>query len=226
MTTTLADALDNARTGDLWLFRGESGADRAIRLVTNAPVNHVGMAVVLDDLPPMMWHAELGRSLTDLWTGTKHRGAQLHDLEAAVRRWSEVYRQQAWMRQLDPVPARNMEDALLRTIAKWDGASFPRTSQLAWRWLRGRSSSMALVRRLRSEIAPRPEESDTTAAAAYCAELVAVAYEEMGILEPGRPANWYDPGRFWSGDDLPLREGWTLSPEIPVDVTPGAPARR
>jgi len=53
------------------------------------------------------------------------------------------------------------------------------------------------------------------------AELVAVAYEAMGIVEPGRPPNWYDPGRFWSGDDLPLREGWTLSPEIPVEVHGG-----
>ena len=73
-----------ARTGDLWLFRGRSAADRAIRAVTNAPVNHVGMAVVLDDLPPLMWHAELGQSLPDVWTGTHHRGVQLHDLEDAV----------------------------------------------------------------------------------------------------------------------------------------------
>ncbi|WP_313566080.1 hypothetical protein [Mobilicoccus sp.] len=221
MATTLDDALAHARTGDVWLFRGTSGADRAIRMLTNAPVNHVGMAVVLDDLPPMMWHAELGRSLPDLWTGTHHRGAQLHDLEAAVRRWAEVYGQQAWLRQLDPVPARNAEDALLRTIAVWDGASFPRTSQLAWRWLRGRSSSMALVRRLRSEFPTTAPDPAGTAAAAYCAELVAVAYEAMGIVEPGRPPNWYDPGRFWSGDDLPLREGWTLSPEIPVEVHGG-----
>ncbi len=53
----------STRTGDLWLFRGDSVADHAIRTLTNAPVNHVGMAVVLDDLPPLMWHAELGKGL-------------------------------------------------------------------------------------------------------------------------------------------------------------------
>jgi hypothetical protein len=46
------------------------------------------MAVVLDDLPPLMWHAELGRGLPDVWTGDHHRGAQLHDLMAAVQQRS------------------------------------------------------------------------------------------------------------------------------------------
>ena len=66
----LAEAVELSRTGDLWLFRGDSVADHAIRTLTNAPVNHVGMAVVLDDLPPLMWHAELGKGLMDVWSGT------------------------------------------------------------------------------------------------------------------------------------------------------------
>jgi hypothetical protein len=65
MTLTLDEAVDLTRTGDLWLFRGTSTADHAIRVLTNSPVNHVGMAVVLDDLPPLMWHAELGKGLVD-----------------------------------------------------------------------------------------------------------------------------------------------------------------
>jgi hypothetical protein len=28
--------------------------------------------------------------------------------------------------------------------------------------------------------------------------------------------NWYDPGRFWSGDALPLVPGWELGTEIAV----------
>src|SRR4051812_3040028 len=42
---TLDTALESASTGDLWLFRGKSFADMAIRTFTNAPVNHVGMVV-------------------------------------------------------------------------------------------------------------------------------------------------------------------------------------
>ena len=81
---SLAGAVDLTRTGDLWLFRGRTAADRAIQLTTNSPVNHVGMAVVIDDLPPLMWHAEQGRGLTDVWSGNHQRGVQLHDLTAAV----------------------------------------------------------------------------------------------------------------------------------------------
>ena len=78
-------AIATAATGDIWLFRGRSIADRAIPTVTNSPVNHVGMAVALDDLPPLLWHAELGHSLPDVWTGERQRGVQLHRLEDAVR---------------------------------------------------------------------------------------------------------------------------------------------
>ena len=81
---SLDEAVDTAATGDIWLFRGRSLADRAIQAVTNSPVNHVGMVVALDDLPPLLWHAELGRSLPDVWTGERQRGVQLHKLRDAV----------------------------------------------------------------------------------------------------------------------------------------------
>ena len=108
---SLDAAVDLTRTGDLWLFRGRSAADHAIRAVTNSPVNHVGMAVVLDDMPPLMWHAELGRGLLDVWTGSHHRGVQLHDLRAAVEQWTGRYEQRAWLRQLDLTVTPAMEAA-------------------------------------------------------------------------------------------------------------------
>ena len=95
VTLALDDALATASTGDIWLFRGRAIADLAIRAVTNSPVNHVGMVVALDDLPPLLWHAELGRSLPDVWTGERQRGVQLHLLGGAVETWNERYRQRA-----------------------------------------------------------------------------------------------------------------------------------
>jgi hypothetical protein len=195
---TLDAAVDLTRTGDVWLFRGRSAADQAIRALTNSPVNHVGMAVVLDDLPPLMWHAELGRGLLDVWTGSHHRGVQLHDLRAAVDQWSGRYAQRAWMRQLDTAVTAEMEDAVLRTIARLDGTPFPATVALAGRWVRGR------VR--------RPAPVETT----YCAEVVAATYQAMGLLGPDRPTNYYDPGSFWSGDGLELLGGAMLGDEIRV----------
>ena len=205
----LDEALNLTRTGDVWLFRGRSAADRAIQVTTNSPVNHVGMSVVIEDMPPLMWHAELGRSLPDLWSGTRQRGVQLHDLRSAVLTWARRYGQRGWLRQLDAPVTREMEDAVLRTIARLDGTPFPSTATLTWRWARGRVPDL---RRRKAAAGEAALES------AYCAEVVAVTYEAMGLLTGGRRPSWYDPGRFWSGDDLSLTNGAKLGRELAVDI--------
>ncbi|KAB2342694.1 hypothetical protein [Actinomadura rudentiformis] len=206
MSIPLDKAVDLTRTGDIWLFRGRTVADRAIQTMTNSPINHVGMAIVVDDLPPLMWHAELGRSLPDMWTGGHHRGAQLHDLRDAVMVWAERYDQRAWLRQLDPPASRDMENAALRAVARLDGTPFPSTSRMASRWVRGRIPFR------------RPADRDPNLETAFCAEIVAVTYQSMGLLPKGRRPNWFDPGRFWSGDDLDLETGARLGGEIRIDL--------
>jgi hypothetical protein len=206
VSITLDEAVELARMGDVWLFRGHAVADLAIQMATNSPVNHVGMAVVVDDLPPLMWHAELGRSLPDLWSGTRHRGVQLHDLHDAVIVWASRYGQRAWLRQLDGQVTREMEDAVLRTIARLDGTPFPSTTRLAARWLTGRIP--AAGHRVR----------DADLETAYCAEVMAITYQAMGLLPAGQRPNWYDAGRFWSGDRLSLSAGFRLGDEIAVEI--------
>jgi hypothetical protein len=195
----LADAVATASTGDIWLFRGPSLADRTIRAATNSPVNHVGMVVAIDDLPPLLWHAELGRSLPDVWTGDRHRGVQLHLLADAVRTWSARYEQRAWVRQLEGTMERYQEDRLMEVIDRFDGRPFPTALGLLRRWLTGR------VRR-----------SSSSLETVYCAELVATTYQHMGLLPRTRPASWYDPGRFWSGDHITLVPPYALAAEIAV----------
>ena len=183
------------------MFRGRKAADRFIHAATRSPVNHVGMTVAPDRLPPLMWHAELGAGLEDVWTGTRHRGAQLHHLHAAVARWCDHYGQLAWLRPLRPPVTEEMEVELLRSVAKLDGLSFPGPLRLAGRWIGGRLRHRA------------------SATAVYCAELVAAGYAAMGLLDPEKPLNWYDPGRFWSGADLELLGGAELGDEIAIEVT-------
>jgi hypothetical protein len=200
----LDEAVDLTRTGDVWVFRGRSVADRAIQVLSNAPVNHVGMTVVVDDLPPLMWHAELGRSLPDMWTGSHQRGVQLHDLRDAVRVWAEKYGQRCWLRQLEPAATPAMEDAVLRTIARLDGTPFPSTARLASRWLGGRL--------------PLRQRSDAALETAYCAEVLATTYQAMGLLPGAMRPNAFDPGSFWSGDDLVLDRAYSLGDEIAVQT--------
>ncbi|GAA0810097.1 hypothetical protein [Spirilliplanes yamanashiensis] len=233
-TLSLDEAVDLTRTGDLWIFRGRSVPDRAIQSLTNSPVNHVGMALVVEDMPPLMWHAELGRSLPDMWSGTRQRGVQLHDLRDAVLVWGRRYGQRGWLRQLQQPVTPAMEDAALRTVARLDGTPFPSSAQLAWRWVRGRvpqprrlpslpSLPSLKSLRWRGEVGAGDATGVSGEAAletAYCAEVVAVTYEAMGLLPSGRKPNWYDPGRFWSGDELELCDGYTLGDEIAVELPP------
>ena len=198
---SLAEAAHMTRTGDVFLFRGTSVADHAIRAMTNSPVNHVGMVIALDDLPPLLWHAELGSSLPDVWTGEHQRGTQLHRLTHAVSTWHHRYGQRAWMRAIDPEVTRAMEDEALRTVNELDGRTFPRTLSLARGWLKGRARRKADLEQL------------------FCAEVVAITYERMGLLSTKRPPNWYDPGKFWSGDRLEL-EGATLEAEVVITDSP------
>ena len=194
----LDEAVQAASTGDIWLFRGRSLADRAIQTLTNSPVNHVGLVVALDDLPPLLWHAELGRSLPDVWTGERQRGVQLHRLGEAVTQWNERYGQRAWVRPLLGDLERVHEDRLMEVIDRFDGRAFPTTLGLVRGWVTGRfrrSTSLETV---------------------YCAELVATTYQEMGLLPKQRPASWYDPGAFWSGDRIALVPPFELGGEVPV----------
>ena len=192
------EAVDQAATGDVWLFRGSTVADRAIRVVTNAPVNHVAMVVAIEDLPPLLWHTELGRSVESVWTGEHHRGAQLNLLADALDVWTRKYHQRAWVRHLDGAITHDMEDEVLRVIAEFEGRPFPRTRHVVGKWLAGR---------LRREASLQ---------AVYCAELLAITYARMGLLDARVPANWFDPGRFWSGDRLALLRGTSLGPEVAV----------
>ena len=195
----LDEAIATAATGDLWLFRGRSLADRAIQAVTNSPVNHVGMAVAIDDLPPLLWHAELGRSLPDVWTGERQRGVQLHLLADALATWRDRYGQRAWVRHLEGTLERPHEDRLMEAIDRFDGRPFPTTLGLVRQWL---------TARLRRRAASRET--------IYCAELVATTYQHMGLLPARRPAGWYDPGRFWSGDRIQLVPPFSLGGEVAV----------
>src|SRR4051795_11932871 len=168
---SLHDAVELTRTGDVWVFRSGPVADGAL---AHAPVDHVGMAVVVDALPPLIWHAELGHSLADVWTGRHQRGVQLHDLSDAVCVWKKRYGQQAWLRQLagpaaDGGVPRDMEDAALRAIARLDGKPFPTTRGLPEGWLGGKL---------------RWRQSNDTI---FCAELVAATYRAMGLLPGSRP---------------------------------------
>jgi hypothetical protein len=87
----------------------------------------------------------------------------------------------------------------METIARFNGRAFPTAPGLLRQWVAGR------VRR-----------RDTALETIYCAELVATTYQHMGLLPKRRPASWYDPGKFWSGDQIDLVAPFALQGEVAV----------
>jgi hypothetical protein len=133
------------------------------------------------------------------------------------------------LRQLTPYANRDQEDRLLRVIARMDGTAFPSMARLTGRWLRGRLPTatdwvrgIPVVDRKVAESSKRREEQRRRVGleTAYCAETVAITYEEMGLLTTDKHANWFDPGSFWSGDALGLTAGYRLADEIAVIAAP------
>ena len=87
----------------------------------------------------------------------------------------------------------------MEVIDRFDGRPFPTTPGLV------------------EAVADRPvPRRSSSLEAIYCAELVATTYQHMGLLPSRRPASWYDPGRFWSGDRIELAPPFALSGEVPV----------
>ena len=69
---------------------------------------------------------------------------------------------------------------------------------------------------LRQWLTGRVRRRDTALETIYCAELVATTYQHMGLLPERRPACWYDPGKFWSGDQIDLVAPFALQGEVAV----------
>jgi hypothetical protein len=106
-----------------------------------------------------------------------------------------------------------------------NGTAFPTTARLTGRWLRGRLPTVndwfrgipVVDKKVREHTGRRrTAQRKMGLGTAYCAETVAITYEEMGLLVTDKDTNWFDPGKFWSGDTLPLAPGYSLGKEIEV----------
>jgi hypothetical protein len=107
------------------------------------------------------------------------------------------------------VATGEMEDAVLQAIARLDGTPFPSTARLASRWLAARAPARG------------HQGGGADLETAYCAQLLAVTYQAMGLLPGSRRPGRYDAGSFWSGDNLALSAGFRLGGEIAVHLPAG-----
>ena len=183
------------KTGDVILFSGKGGISAGIKWATLSRWSHVGMIVVLPEYNFVtVWESTTLSSLVDLDTNVPHKGVQLVPLSSRI----EGYGGDVAVRQLEGVTF-DTEDvkklmALRRELAAKDYEQ----------------NKIELIKAAYDGPLGRNAEDLSSL---FCSELVAEAYQRLGLISEDKPSNEYTPADFSEKKQLTLLEG-TLGKEV------------
>jgi hypothetical protein len=185
-------------TGDLVLFGGKSTLCRRIQRLTGSSWSHAALLFCdpgADDV--RIWEATSSGDLKDLDTGRTGPGVRLTPFGA----WVALYGEQIAVRRLAVERSSERMAALAGFRREMAGRPYEK-------------HRLQLLRSLGAGPLGRNAEPDLSSL--FCSELVAAAYQRMGLLRDRPPSNNYTPKDF-SSDRRPrlrLLDGATLGPEI------------
>ena len=177
------------KTGDVILFSGKGGISAGIKWATLSRWSHVGMIVVLPEYDFVtVWESTTLSSLVDLDTNVPHKGVQLVPLSSRI----EGYGGDVAVRQLEGVTF-DTEDvkklmALRRELAAKDYEQ----------------NKIELIKAAYDGPLGRNAEDLSSL---FCSELVAEAYQRLGLISEDKPSNEYTPADFSEKKKLTLLEG-------------------
>lgn len=193
----LAPTLDS---GDLVLFGGVSRFCRAIQRFSGCQWSHVALvARPRAGGPLLLWEATLGTDIADLVTHEISPGVHLYDLA----HWIRHYGGETAIRKLKVERTDKLRLALLAFYYVARDRPFER-------------NRLEFLRSVYDGPLGRNRREDPSSL--FCSELVAEAYQRMGLLPASPPANEYAPRDFSSEAKRPLalQLGAMLSAEILV----------
>jgi len=190
----------NIKTGDIILFAGKGGVSEWIKWFSGSTWSHVGMALRSEEWDMLLlWESTTLSSVEDVELGRAIRGVQLVPFSARIQAYKG--------------------DIAVRHMSK------PVTD-----------SMRTELRDLRHEVGGRPYEKNyiqlikatydgpfggnlEDLSSLFCSELVAEAYQRMGLLDDGSDAlssNEYTPRDFSTEGKKPLSllDGYSLGEEI------------
>ena len=177
-------------TGDIVLFSGKGGISAGIKWFTTSRWSHVGMVLKLPDHDLiMLWEST---TLSDLSNSV---GVQLVPLSARLN----TYGGEVAIRQLSIF---------------LDGDERARLNALR-RELTGRPYEANKLELVRAAYDGAFGANTEDLSSLFCSELVAEAYQNLGLLGEDKPSNEYTPADFSAGGGLTLLRG-SLGPEINI----------
>ncbi len=187
--------LQELKTGDIVLFAGKSGTAESIKWVTLSRWSHVGLVLRLPQYEyPCLWEATTDATIACLDTGLCRAGVQLVSLEARLREHD------------GDVACRRLDQVL-------DGEALEQLAALRQR-MRGRAYESDVFELMGAAYDGPFGEQAENLAELFCSELVAAAYQALGLIgRDGKASNEYVPADFserW--ERLPWLRG-RLGPE-------------
>lgn len=200
-----AELVPTLDTGDVLLFGGEGRFARTLKRVMRCRWSHVALvARPHRDGPLLLWEATDTTDLPDVVTREMTGGVILHELEVYLRHYAE----ETAIRKLNVERTDEMRAALLRFYEEASGRPY-------------KTSTLEMIRAMTR--LPRLMNRKADTSSFFCSQLVAEAYQRMGLLPSDPPSNAYTPKDFSTRRRGPLRllRGATLGPEVLVCRVPG-----
>ena len=177
------------KTGDVVLFSGKGGISAGIKWATLSRWSHVGMIVVLPEYDFVtVWESTTLSSIVDLDTKLPHKGVQLVPFSSRI----EGYGGEVAVRQLDGV---TFDDGDIKNL------------MLLRRKLAGKEYEQDKIELIKAAYDGPLGRNSEDLTSLFCSELVAEAYQRLGLLSEDKPSNEYTPADFSEKRQLKLLEG-------------------
>ncbi len=197
------EAYENVRpalkTGDIVLFSGKGGISTGIKWFTHSRWSHVGMVLRLPEWDAvLLWESTTLGNLTDVESGREHKGVQLVPLSERIHK----YQGEASIRLLDieRTPEMLKELSLLRSEVK------------------GRPYEKDKIELFKAAYDGPFGANREDLSSLFCSEMVAEAYQRMGLLGEKKPSNEYTPKDFSDAGKLRILKGAKLAKEVLVSA--------
>ncbi|MBC8870942.1 MAG: hypothetical protein H8E44_16075 [Planctomycetes bacterium] len=199
--TQIRNKLD---TGDIVLFSGKGGISAGIKWFTISKWSHVGMVVRLPDWNMvLLWESTTLSNIADVMDGKAKQGVQLVALSERLR----TYGGEAAIRRLSVKRTAAMNNALMRLRQE----------------VKGRPYETSKVELVKAAYDGWWGENTENLSSLFCSELVAEAYQRMGLLSNSKsalPSNEFTPKDFSAAADpaLKLLKNARLGKEVSVAI--------
>ena len=189
----------NFKTGDVMLFSGKGAISHGIKLLTCSNWSHVGMVLKLPETDTVfLWESTTLSNLADAIDGKKKKGVQLVLLSDRLRTYG------------GDASVRHLKDFTV------DGDKYINLMKFRTE-IRNKPYEKSEMELMRAAYDGPWGHNEEDLSSLFCSEMVAEAYQRLGLLPVKKPSNEYTPRDFSDEGKMQLITG-SLGKEISVTL--------